>query len=116
MGNPTRKKEKKIARIIENSCGPTKAILMKNYESLISNPVIQNIIKYHTWFTMMHSTREQNKLAFVTCIEVVLMRRGNANYHLVMARLDSLYNCTVMDCYEHPEYLKTVLKEVYKED
>jgi len=78
--------------------------------------MIQNIIKYHTWVTVMHSTREQNKLAFMTCVEVVLMRRGNTNYHLVMARLDSLHNCTIIDCYEHPEYLRTVLKEVYKED
>jgi hypothetical protein len=44
------------------------------------------------------------------------MRRGNTNYHLVIARLHSLYNCTIMDCYKHPEYLKIVLKEVYKED
>lgn len=65
---------------------------------------------------MVHSTWEQNKLAFMTCVEIVLMRRGNANYHLVIARIDSLYNCTVMDCYEHPEYLRTVLKEVYKVD
>jgi hypothetical protein len=52
----------------------------------------------------------------MTCVELVLMKRGDANYHLVMAKLDSLYNCTIMDCYKHPEYLKTVLKEVYKED
>src|SRR5579863_5048682 len=84
--------------------------------SSILNSVIQNIIKYRTWFTVVHSTREQNKLAFMTCVEVVLMRRGDTSYHLVMTRIDSLYNCTVMDCYEHPEYLKTVLKEVYKED
>ncbi|MFZ1077548.1 MAG: hypothetical protein WAN47_09010 [Nitrosotalea sp.] len=64
----------------------------------------------------MHSTREQNKLAFMTCVEVVLMRRGNTNYHLVMAKLDSLYHCTIIDCYEHPEYLRIILKEVYKGD
>jgi hypothetical protein len=42
------------------------------------------------------------------------MRHGNANYHLVMAKLDSLYNCKISDCYEYPEYLKSVLKDVYK--
>jgi hypothetical protein len=42
------------------------------------------------------------------------MRRGNANYHLVMAKLGSLYECKISDCYEHPEYLKAVLKDVYK--
>lgn len=33
-----------------------------------------------------------------------------------MARLDSLCGCKISDCYEHPEYLKTVLKDVYPED
>jgi hypothetical protein len=44
------------------------------------------------------------------------MRRGNMIYNLVLAKLKSLYDCTIRDCYEHPEYLKTVLKEVYKEN
>lgn len=64
----------------------------------------------------MVSSEEENKIAFMTCVEVVLMRRGNANYHLVMAKLDSIYNCGIIHCYEHPEYLRTVLKEVYKKD
>jgi hypothetical protein len=59
---------------------------------------------------------EQHRIAVISCIEVALMRRGNTNYNLIVARLGSLYNCTIMDCYEHPEYLRTVLKEVYKED
>lgn len=59
---------------------------------------------------------EPYKLALISYVELVLMRRGNANYHLVMARLDSLYGCKISDCYEHPEYLKTVLKDVYTED
>ena len=33
-----------------------------------------------------------------------------------MARLDTLYGCKISDCYEHPEYLKTVLKDVYQVD
>lgn len=64
----------------------------------------------------MDSFAEQNKLAFMTCVEIVLMRRGNTNYHAVMAKLDSLYHCSITDCYEHPEYLRTVLKQVYKEE
>jgi hypothetical protein len=55
-------------------------------------------------------------LALISYVELVLMRRGNANYHLVIAKLGSLYNCKISDCYEHPEYLKTVLKDVYKEE
>lgn len=59
---------------------------------------------------------EPYKVALISYVELVLMRRGDVNYHLVMARLGSLYDCKIMDCYDHPEYLKTVLKDVYKED
>lgn len=64
----------------------------------------------------MNSRAEQHKLALLPCIELVLMRRGNTNYNLVVAKLDSLYDCTIRDCYEHPDYLVTVLKEVYNGD
>lgn len=59
---------------------------------------------------------EINKIGFMGCIEVVLMRRNNTRYHLVSAKLKSLYNCELTDCYEHPEYLRIVLKEVYSKD
>lgn len=64
----------------------------------------------------MGSYAEQYKLALISCVEIVLMRRDNTNYHLVTARLGSLYDCTITDCYEHPEYLKTVLKDVYEKE
>jgi AraC-like DNA-binding protein len=44
------------------------------------------------------------------------MRRGNVHYNLVLAKLDSLYGCKIRDCYDNPEYLKTVLKQVYKKN
>jgi hypothetical protein len=47
---------------------------------------------------------------------MVIMRRSGAKYHLIETKLNALYDCKVWDCYEHPVYLKTVLKEVYKED
>lgn len=59
---------------------------------------------------------EPYKVALISYVELVLMRRGNVNYPLVLAKLGSLYDCKIMDCYDHPEYLKTVLKDVYKED
>jgi hypothetical protein len=58
----------------------------------------------------------ENVLALISSIEVVLMRRGDVNYNLVIAKLRSLYDCKIFDCYDHPEYLKTVLREVYKEN
>ena len=64
----------------------------------------------------MSSRTEQYKLALLSCIELVLMRRGNTNYNLAVAKLGSLYSCTIRDSYEHPSYLRVVLKEVYNGD
>jgi hypothetical protein len=49
----------------------------------------------------------------MTCIELVLMKKGKADYILVQARLDDLYNCQIKDCVGHPEYLAKVLQDVY---
>ena len=57
-----------------------------------------------------------NRTVVVTCIEVALMKRGNANYNLVIAKLRSFYNCDIEDCINNLEYLRTVLKEVYEQD
>lgn len=65
---------------------------------------------------VLSSFTGQHKMALVSCIEMVLMMRGNANYHLIVARLDSLYDCSILDCCDHPDYLLTVLKEVYEEE
>jgi hypothetical protein len=59
---------------------------------------------------------EMAKLAFMSCIEVVIMKRGNTKYNLVQCKLRTLYNVGILDCFDHPEYLRTVFKEVYKEE
>jgi len=59
---------------------------------------------------------EQLKVALTSCVETVLMRKGNTKYNLVIIKLNSHYNCNIKDCYEHPDYLRIILKEVYKED
>lgn len=64
----------------------------------------------------MISLTRGNRAAAVTCIEVVLMRRGNANYNAVLAKLRSLYNYDIGDCMDNLESLKIVLKEVYGKD
>lgn len=64
----------------------------------------------------MVSLEEENRLAFISCVEVVLMRRGNANYNSVLAKLQSHYNHWILECIDRPEYLRNVLKEVYVND
>jgi hypothetical protein len=62
------------------------------------------------------SLEEENKIAFITCIEIVLMRRGNINYNLVLAKIQAQFGCGMDECIDHPEYLKSILKEVYRGD
>jgi hypothetical protein len=62
------------------------------------------------------SINEENKIAFIACIEVVLMRRGGDKHNSVLAKLRAKYDCRIDECMNHPEYLKTILKEVYKYD
>ncbi len=57
---------------------------------------------------------DENKIAFMTCIEVALMRRNNVDYNTVVCKLDAKYQCSILDCYDRPEPLKAVLMEVYK--
>lgn len=77
--------------------------------------MIQNIIKWHVRFTMMNSN-EQHKAALISCIELSLMKNGNTNFNLAITKLNALYDVGIRDCYEHPEYLKIVLGEIYKDN
>ena len=45
-------------------------------------------------------------------IENALLDMGKPEYEEVVARLEK-YNCHVSDCYNHPEYLKKILREIY---
>jgi hypothetical protein len=59
---------------------------------------------------------EDNNLKALVAIsiEVVLMRTSGPQYFSVLARLERDHNCKITDCFEHPEYLKDVLKDVYE--
>ena len=60
--------------------------------------------------------QNSNKSVVVLSVEVVLMRKSGPQYHQVLARLERDYECKIFDCFEHPEYLKAVLQDVYGED
>jgi hypothetical protein len=64
----------------------------------------------------MGSFEEQHRTALMSCIELVLMRKSNTNYHLVQAKLNAICNRNLIDCYDYPKYLRDVLKDVYKVD
>lgn len=62
----------------------------------------------------MPTIDHDNRVAFATCVELVLMRHGNTNYNSVLSKLRALYNCGIQESLDNPEYLQIILKEVYK--
>jgi hypothetical protein len=48
-------------------------------------------------------------------VELILMPISNTKYHLTVAKLRA-YDTTISESYDHAEYLKLVLKEVYGND
>ncbi|MEM3143405.1 MAG: hypothetical protein QXW91_02110 [Candidatus Nitrosotenuis sp.] len=48
-------------------------------------------------------------------VELVLMRSG-PQYHAVVSKLEYHYNCKIIYCFDHPEHLSAVLREVYRKD
>ena len=62
----------------------------------------------------MDATNDQIKKALVSiAVESTLLELGQPVLEKVEHALNNKYNCHIPDCYEHPEYLKTVLKELY---
>lgn len=57
--------------------------------------------------------QDKNRTALALAIEVALMRKGGDRYYHFVFKLRNLYNCEIIDCYDKPQYLKNVLKEVY---
>ena len=46
-------------------------------------------------------------------IESTLLKIGKPIYEKVVHDLSKKYHCYLTDCYDHPEYLNEILKELY---
>ena len=56
------------------------------------------------------------KKALVTlAIEKTLLNMGEPAYEKVICILNEKHRCLLSDCFEKPQYLKAVLKEVHRE-
>lgn len=61
-----------------------------------------------------YTNSNQAKKALVSlAIEIVLLEIGKPTYDEVIHKLFKVYQCYIPDCYEHPEYLKTILQDLY---
>jgi len=56
---------------------------------------------------------EARKALVIMAIEKTLLEVGRPTYHEVLSKLKKDHNCYISDCYENPEYLSNVLKELY---
>jgi hypothetical protein len=62
----------------------------------------------------MDVTDTQIKKALVSfAIEKALLDMGEPIFHKVTKTLKDDYNCYIPDCYEHPEFLKRILSDLY---
>lgn len=64
---------------------------------------------------LLESNRfDKVKMALVFVIlEKALLDIGAGAYHKVAEELKKRYHCHLEDCYEHPEYLNAILKDLY---
>jgi len=62
----------------------------------------------------LYATQEQIGKGLVTlATEKALLDVGKPTYDKVVEMLYSKYHCYLPDCYEHPEYLSSVLKTLF---
>lgn len=60
--------------------------------------------------------QDKNRTALALAIDVALMKKGGDKYYHFVFKLRNSYNCEIIDCYDKPQYLKNVLKEVYENE
>ena len=79
-------------------------------------PISTNTLYYihGIQFRLEYIDTNQAKKALVSlAIETVLLEIGKPTYDEVSHKLFKVYKCYLPDCYEHPEYLKKILQDLY---
>jgi hypothetical protein len=103
------------ARIIADGASPIDAgnetlVAMTSDDWEIQEEV-RKIIKSVEWGTIQ--TSDDPKVLIITAIEQALLEIGKPDLNKVKQRLMDDYNRTLSDCYEEPEFLSRILKDIY---
>ena len=53
------------------------------------------------------------KALVILAIEKTLLDFNRPTYDLVIRRLEEKYHCGISDCYERPDYLQQILRELF---
>ncbi len=62
---------------------------------------------------MNNINHNEMKTLVVFAIEHTLLQISNVTLEKVEKKIRDEYNCTLSECYEHPEYLNKVLKDLF---
>lgn len=54
-----------------------------------------------------------NKRLFSTAVEDALNEMGGPTFEIVSTRLIQKYKCSLADCLDYPDYLKSVLRDIF---
>ena len=103
------------ARIIADGASPVDAgnetlVAMTSDDYEIQEEV-RKIIKSIDWGIIQ--TSDDPKVLIITAIEKSLLEIGKPDLNKVKQRLMEDYNRTLADCYEEPEFLNRILKDIY---
>ena len=71
------------------------------------------ILLIGSFFVFDATNGEISKAMVTLAIEKALLNMGKPILDEVAHRLLKNYKCYIPDCHEHPEYLKSILKELY---
>jgi hypothetical protein len=72
---------------------------------------VRKVIKSVDWGIIQ--TSDDPKVLIIAAIEKSLLEIGKPDLNKVKQRLMEDYNRTLSDCYEEPEFLNRILKDIY---
>ena len=84
--------------------------------SIIKEPIdVNEIIKKVNQLCApsLDSENQMKKTMIMLALKNTLLELGIEEYDKVEDLLQKEYSCTLEDCYENPDYLKTILKKLY---
>lgn len=104
------KKIKALQEKIENESGNK-----LSFSELLSVIAEKGIKKIDASYTFSPQSKEMDKDMIHVIIEAKLLKIGVDALETVGNTLQEKYGCHFGDCYEHPEYLKEILEDIFGE-
>ena len=103
------------ARIIADGASPIDAgnetLVAMTSDDFEIQEEVRKIIKSVDWAVIQ--TSDDPKVLIIAAIEKSLLEIGKPDLNKVKQRLMEDYNRTLADCYEEPEFLSRILKDIY---